>query len=275
MRFSGLSMSKHHLSGTPHTPCRWLQALGSLAYILLTLPLFVLVGQGFIAISSHFIPQLAVIGQALWLSLWTSLISLIVILCLGTPLAYIFARWQFRGRQLAQVILELPIVMPPAVAGLALLLTFGRRGLIGQWLALLGVHIPFTALAVIIAQIFVAAPFFIRTAQVGFANIDPDLEAAARVDGATNWDVLRYITLPLSRHALGAGLILSWTRAIGEFGATMVFAGNLQGETQTMPLLVYYTFERDINAAVWVSLLLLLIAFVALMSSHLLERIQA
>ncbi|MEO0595264.1 MAG: ABC transporter permease, partial [Chloroflexota bacterium] len=200
----------------------------------------------------------------------TSAISLVVIILLGTPLAYIFARWQFWGKKVAQVLLELPLVMPPAVAGLALLLTFGRRGIFGDFLLAADIQVVFTQLAVIIAQTFVAAPFYIRTAQIGFASVPLDLEDAARVDGATDRHVFWYITLPLALRALIAGLVLSWARAIGEFGATILFAGSLQGRTQTMPLLVYAEFERDINAAIWTGIILLTVAFFALLLSQIL-----
>jgi molybdate transport system permease protein len=158
------------------------------------------------------------------------------------------------------------------VAGLALLLTFGRRGLLGEPLQSVGISLPFTAAAVVLAQMFVAAPFYIRAAQIGFSSVPSDIEEAARVDGASGWQVVRWITLPLSRQALAAGLVLSWARALGEFGATILFAGSLQGRTQTMPLLVYSIFERDINAAIWTGLMLVGLALLALLLSQWLSR---
>ena len=255
---------------TPQFAKGGLTLVGILAYSFFVLPIFALfvgVLSGNVATS---LPDTRLILDAIALSLRTSAISLVVIILLGTPLAYIFARWQFWGKKVAQVLLELPLVMPPAVAGLALLLTFGRRGLFGDFLLAADVQIVFTQLAVIIAQTFVAAPFYIRTAQIGFASVPSDLEDAARVDGANNRHVFWYITLPLALRALVAGLVLSWARAIGEFGATILFAGSLQGRTQTMPLLVYAEFERDINAAIWTGIILLIVAFFALLLSQLL-----
>lgn len=202
--------------------------------------------------------------DAIYLSLTTTAQTVIITLLLGTPLAYVMARWKFPGKRVVNLLIELPIVLPPAVAGLALLLTFGRRGLLGPALSILNISLPFTTTAVIFAQTFVAAPFYIHAAILGFQNIPDELEDAARVDGASEPGVFRYITLPLARRSMAAGLILSWARAIGEFGATILFAGSLQGTTQTMPLLVYSVLERDINAAVLTGLLLILMALAAL-----------
>jgi molybdate transport system permease protein len=169
-------------------------------------------------------------------------------------------------------LVELPVVLPPAVAGLALLLAFGRRGFFGPALSMIAVSLPFTTAAVVMAQAFVSAPFFIRAAQVGFADVPKEIEDAARVDGAGGWRLFRLITLPLARRALAAGLVLSWARALGEFGATILFAGSLQGRTQTMPLLIYNALERDIDAAIWTGVLLVLLALAALVASHLLAQ---
>jgi molybdate transport system permease protein len=155
--------------------------------------------------------------------------------------------------------------MPPAVAGLALLLTFGRRGALAGTLNALGISLAFSTAAVVLAQTFVSAPFFIRAAQVGFENVPREVEDAARVDGAGTLAIFRWVMLPLAARALGAGLALSWARAMGEFGATILFAGSFAGRTQTMPLLVYGILETDLNAAIWTSLLLLALAFGALL----------
>jgi molybdate transport system permease protein len=163
-------------------------------------------------------------------------------------------------------------ILPPAVAGLALLLTFGRRGLVGGALDSIGITIPFTPFAVILAQTFVAAPFYIRAAQVGFLSVSKEIEDAARVDGAPSLALFLRITLPLSSRALAAGLILCWARALGEFGATILFAGSLQGRTQTMPLLIYNIIERDLDAAVWTGLILIALALVAMIISQALAR---
>lgn len=243
-----------------------------LAYTLFVLPLFVLLWRGVESDAWQNLPNATILTDAIWLSLYTSAYSLVLSVLLGTPLAYVFARWRFQGKAIARVLLELPIVMPPAVAGLALLLTFGRRGFLGPPLDALGISIPFSTLAVIIAQCFVAAPFYIRSAQVGFESVSQELEDAARVDGASERLVFFWVTLPLSLRQIGAGLILTWARAIGEFGATILFAGSLRGRTQTMPLLVYSVFERDIDAAIWTGLLLMLVAFVALLLSQWIAR---
>jgi len=184
-----------------------------------------------------------VVVDALVLSLVTTAASLVVTVALGMPLAFVLARRRFRGAWLLETVVDLPIVLPPAVAGLALLLVLGRRGLLGEPLGALGVTIPFTTLAVVLAQVFVAAPFFIRSARAGLAAVDRDVEDAARVDGATERDLLRWITVPLAAPALAAGLVMSWARALGEFGATIMFAGNVEGRTQTLPLLVYGEFQ--------------------------------
>lgn len=165
-------------------------------------------------------------------------------------------------------------MLPPAVAGLALLTTFGRRGFLGPILGSLGISLPFTTAAVVFAQTFVSAPFYIRAAQVGFQAVPREIEDAARVDGASGLILFRYVTLPLSRRSLAAGLVLSWARALGEFGATILFAGSLQGRTQTMPLLIYNVLERDINASIWTGVILVGLALVALVISQWLARGQ-
>lgn len=244
----------------------------AVAFLLLALPPLVLLLRAITTQAWQGVPQSDVILSAVGLSFVTSLITLLLTLLFGTPLAYTLARWRFPGRRIVNVFVELPIVMPPAVAGLALLLTFGRRGLLGPLLDDMGIIIPFTTAAVVLAQTFVAAPFYIRAAQIGFAGVPRDLEEAAQVDGASGWTLFRRITLPLAQRALAAGLILSWARAIGEFGATILFAGSLQGRTQTMPLLVYSIFERDIDAAIWTGLILIGLALVALIMAQWLRR---
>jgi molybdate transport system permease protein len=184
-----------------------------------------------------------VVIDALALSLLTSGVSLIVTVCIGTPLAYLLARRRFPGSWLVEGFVDLPIVLPPSVAGLALLFAFGRRGAIGPVFQAAGIEIPFTTLAVVVAQTFVSAPFFIRAARAGFRDTNRDLEDAARADGAGEWAVFRSVTVPLANAALAAGLVLAWARALGEFGATIMFAGNIEGRTQTLPLLVYSEFQ--------------------------------
>jgi molybdate transport system permease protein len=209
--------------------------------------------------------------QALVLSLATSAISLSIIIALGIPLAYLLARRRFPGIRLVDTLIDLPIVLPPAVAGLALLMAFGRRGIAGQWLAEAGITIPFTTAAVVLAQVFVAVPFFVRSAKSGFARIDRDLEEAAMDLGATPWHVFWRITLPLARPALTAGAVLAWARALGEFGATIMFAGNLPGVTQTMPLAIYGRYGAgDLQAALLLALVLLAASLAILLGVRLL-----
>jgi molybdate transport system permease protein len=152
-------------------------------------------------------------------------------------------------------------VLPPSVAGLALLLVFGRRGALAGPLGTIGLDIAFTTLAVILAQTFVSAPFFVRAARTGFASVDPDLEDAARVDGASERAVFRQITVPLAATALAGGLVMSWARSLGEFGATIMFAGNIEGVTRTLPLLVYSMFQGgDLDASIAAASILVLAA---------------
>lgn len=270
MRLTNLKLRASSATDTPTQTRRGdglLILLSLPALLLLGLPLLVLAGRGIAGRGWERLPE-AVVLDAILLSLVTSALTIALTVIFGTPLAYLLARRQFRGRQLLNTLVELPIVLPPAVAGLALLLAFGRRGAFGPALATVGISIPFTAAAVVIAQTFVAAPFYIRSATVGFRGVPREIEDAARVDGADGWTLFRFITAPMAGRALVAGLILSWARALGEFGATIMFAGSLQGRTQTMPLLVYNIFERNIDAAIWTGLLLVGVALAALLLSH-------
>lgn len=223
------------------TPALWVVA--GIATVFLALPVLALIARALAERSLALTVTSRIVLDALALSLMTSAASLAVTICIGTPLAYLLARRRFPGSWLVEGFVDLPIVLPPSVAGLALLLAFGRRGVIGPALDAAGLQIPFTTLAVVIAQTFVSAPFFIRTARAGFRETDRDLEDAARVDGASEWGVFRSVTVPLANAALAAGLVLAWARALGEFGATIMFAGNVEGRTQTLPLLVYSEFQ--------------------------------
>ena len=201
------------------------------------------------------------VARAIWLSGTTSLMTLGLTLLSGLPFAYLLARHSFRGRTAIDTLLDLPMVLPPSVAGIALLLAFGRRGLLGGTLSVLGVSIAFTQVAVVLAQLFVAAPYFVKSATAGFAGVDRELELAAAVDGAGPLRVFWHITLPLAWPALLGGAVMTWARALGEFGATIIFAGNVSGRTQTMPLAIYIGFEADLDIALTLSLLLLAISF--------------
>jgi len=246
-------------------------ATGGVALLFLSLPVIVLVGRAVVGQAWKELPNSGIL-QAILLSFVTTALSALLTLLFGTPLAYGFARWRFPLRRFFSLLLELPIVLPPAVAGLALLVTFGRRGVLGDALAAFGVSLPFTTAAVVVAQTFVSAPFYIRAAQIGFSAIPREIEDAARVDGAAGLALFRFVTLPLARRALTAGLVLSWARALGEFGATILFAGSLQGRTQTMPLLIYNVLERDIDAAIWAGVILIGMALIALLVSQWLRR---
>jgi molybdate transport system permease protein len=209
---------------------------------------------------------LRTVVQAISVSMKTTLVSVGLIFLLGTPLAYLIGRRQFRYKKMLDALIDLPLVLPPAVAGLALLMTLGRRGPVGGWLNNFGIEIAFTTIAVVIAQIFIAAPFYVRAASLGFAAVDVEIEQAARIDGASRWQVFKFLILPLSRFALLSGIVMSWARALGEFGATMIFAGNFPGRTQTMPTAIYLGFERDIESALTLSVILVVISFVSLLA---------
>jgi molybdate transport system permease protein len=202
--------------------------------------------------------------KAVGISLGTTFGATLVIILFGTPVAYLLARRQVPFRRLIDTLLDLPIVLPPAVAGIALLMAFGRQGVLGDMLDSLGIHIAFTPYAVLLAQTFIAAPFFIKSASIGFASIDSELEQAASLDGASGWQLFRFLTIPLAWSALLSGAVMSWARALGEFGATIIFAGNFPGRTQTMPLAIYMGFELDLNLALTLSVILVGFSFLAL-----------
>jgi len=197
---------------------------------------------------------------ALVLSLVTTALSLGVLVAFGTPLAWWLGRSEARVARLVETVVQLPIVVPPAVAGLALLLAFGRRGLIGPLLEDVGIDIAFSTTAVVLAQVFVAAPFYIQAATAAFAGVDENLLVVARTLGARPATVLFRVALPLARRGLIAGAALAWARALGEFGATLMFAGNLSGRTQTLPLAVYTALESDVRAAQALAVILVVIA---------------
>lgn len=211
--------------------------------------------------------------DALALSLGTTAVALVVTLALGTPLAYRLARGRVPGRALVETAVDLPVVLPPSVAGLALLLVVGRRGLLGPSLEAAGIQVAFTTAAVVLAQVFVAAPLYVRAARAGFALVDRDLEDAARVDGASELQVARAVTIPLAGSALAAGIATTWARALGEFGATIIVAGNVEGRTRTLPLLVYGEFQAgDLETSVAAAAVLVLAALAVLVAVRLLGR---
>jgi molybdate transport system permease protein len=206
------------------------------------------------------------VGKALALSLATTLASLVVILVLGTPLAWLLACSRGRSMRAIESLVELPVVMPPAVAGVALLLAFGRQGPLAGWLLPEGGSIALTTAAVVLAQIFVAAPFYVLSAKNALSEVDDDLLLVARSFGASDFRLFLRIAVPLARPGLLAGALLAWARALGEFGATLMFAGNLPGRTQTLPLAIYSALESDLGTARVLSALLVGIAFVLLLA---------
>jgi molybdate transport system permease protein len=239
-----------------------------LAFLLsafLVLPLIGLVERAAVSGTMLQAIQRPIVYEAVRLSMLTSSGVLLLSLMFGMPLALVLARRKFPGITLLDTLVDLPIVLPPAVAGLALLLTFGRRGLLGPALDALGVQLPFTTAAVVIASFFVAAPFFVRAARSGFLAVPREYEEAARVEGATEWQVFRHVTMPVASPALFGGAILCWARALGEFGATIMFAGQFMGRTQTMPLAIYAALESDTDAALGLSVLLLAISAILLL----------
>jgi molybdate transport system permease protein len=256
----------------PVTRPRWITQKQSVLLWVFSLPLiaFLLIPLGALLLRlslsdllAHLLhPQVA---QAIALSMATTSMTLLITLIVGTPVGYLLARGEFRGKQMLDTLIDLPMVLPPAVAGIALLLAFGRRGLFGQYLDDLGIHIAFTQSAVILAQIFVAAPFYVKSAATGFAAIDQELEHAAALDGASGWQIFRLITIPLAWTPLLSGAVMTWARALGEFGATIIFAGNFPGRTQTMPLAIYLGFELDLNIALTLAVILLAASFLVLL----------
>ncbi|MEA2698547.1 MAG: molybdate transport system permease protein [Myxococcales bacterium] len=201
------------------------------------------------------------VAPALALSLTTSGIALLVVVVCGTPLAWWLGRTRSRTARWIETALQLPAVIPPAVAGIALLLTFGRRGLVGAGLNRAGLGVAFTAAAVVMAQVFVAAPFYLQAATAAFGRLDVNMLAVARSLGASPARVFFLIGLPLARPGLVAGAAMSWARALGEFGATLMFAGNMVGRTQTLPLAIYSALESDLRTAQALSVILVVVAF--------------
>jgi len=203
--------------------------------------------------------------QALILSLWTATVTTGVSLVIGVPLAWVLARTTFPGQRLLRALVTLPLVLPPVVGGVALLLAFSRVGLVGRYLDdWFGLTIPFTPLAVIMAETFVAMPFLIITVEGALRSADQGFEEAAATLGAKRMTVFRRVTLPMIAPSLGAGAVLCWARALGEFGATITFAGNFPGTTQTMPLAVYLALESNPDAAIVLSLVLLAVSLAVL-----------
>lgn len=240
-----------------------LAALGGVGVVFFLLPLIGLISR---ATPAGLLRQLGsgAVRSAMWLSLEVSVMALGLCLVIGFPLAYLLARVEFPGRALVRGLVSLPMVLPPVVGGIALLSAFGRRGVLGEALAEVGVVLPFTTAGAVLAVTFVSMPFLVMTLEAALVGSDPRTEQAAATLGASRWRILRTVTLPAIRPALGAGLALCWARGLGEFGATITFAGNLEGRTQTMPLAVYDALQTDPEAAVALGLVLLAVSLTLL-----------
>jgi molybdate transport system permease protein len=237
----------------------------AVALAFLTLPLvalFLRVGPG--ELLSSLGSQAA--RDAMLVSLRTNVIAELLILVIGTPAAYFLARRRFRGRAVIVTLIELPLVLPPAVGGIALLAAFGRTGLLGGQLDALGISISFTQTAVVLAIVFVAAPFYVRPAIAAFESVDESMLEAARTLGARPGRVFARVAVPVAVGGLGAAAAIAFARGLGEFGATIMFAGSLQGVTQTLPLAVYAEFARDFHVAIALGALLVVISFAILLS---------
>ena len=205
--------------------------------------------------------------EALWLSAWTSTVAAALCLVLGLPLAWLLARMSFPGRRPLRALVTVPLVLPPVVAGVALLSAFGRHGLVGAPLrAMFGTQIPYTTTAVVLAHTFDALPFFVISLEGSLRSTSGRLEVAAATLGANRWTTFRRVTVPLAMPGLVAGLVLAWARSLGEFGATITFAGNYPGTTRTMPLDVYAALQADRDTAVALSLVLLAVCVLVLVA---------
>ena len=247
-------------------PPRSVVMLGVVALVLLVLPLFALTLRTPWARAGELLTD-PVVLQALRLSLTTSLAALALSTVLGVPLALLFARVEFPGKPFLRALALLPMVLPPVVGGVGLLAAFGRRGLIGRPLEqLTGITVPFTSAAPVLAATFVAMPFLVVTVESGLRLLDRRLEDAAATLGAERWTILRRVVLPMLAPSLLAGMALAWARALGEFGATITFAGNLPGRTQTLPLAVYLELERNPEAAYLLSFVLLAVSVAVLVA---------
>jgi molybdate transport system permease protein len=211
--------------------------------------------------------------DALWLSLKTSLAALAIIVLFGTPAAYFLATRDFRGRSVVVTLIELPLVLPPAVAGIALLASFGPKGIFGSALEDAGITLVLQTVGVIVALTFVAAPFYLRQAQEAFAAVDRNLLDAARTLGASEARAFGRVAVPCAGQGLTAGMALAWGRALGEFGATLMFAGSFPGITQTVPLAIFAKFSTDFPAALALSAVLVIVSAALLLSVKLIGRV--
>ena len=239
------------------------EARGGWGGLVAALPMLVIVTVPLIALAAASSPADIAAGArhplflpSLWLSARTTVASLAVIVIAGTPLAWWLARASGRGVRVAELLVDLPVVIPPAVMGIALLQTFGPNGLLGPAMASLGMRLPFTTTAVVVAQVVVSAPFYVQGAAAAFRRLDDDLLIVARTLGQSPAGAFFRVAVPLALPGMVVGAALSWARALGEFGATLFFAGNFTGSTQTMPLAIYTALESDTRVAVALALVL-------------------
>ena len=259
----------------PRHPARYALAMGlggAPLLLFLVLPVAALLGQTRpdAWLASALSPPAR---DALALSLRTSGTATLLAVGLGTPLAYVLAKGSVPAvwARVLSILVDLPLILPPVVAGVALLLVFGRFGWLGRRLYEAGLPLAFTPTAVVLAQLFVASPFFVRSAALGLERIDPELENASALDGASFAQTLAYVTLPLTRNALLTGSIMTWARALGEFGATLMFAGNMPGLTQTLPMVIYLGFDLDASVSLALAGVLLLVALAVLAATRLIQ----
>jgi molybdate transport system permease protein len=256
----------------PEAPAGWLALPSALLVGFIVVPLLVLVWRSVTSPGFWAALSAEIVLQALWVTAISTALTLATVAALGTPLAYLLARRRFRGKWLVDLAVDLPLVLPPVVAGVALLLAFGRRGLFGPPLQLFGIELPFTLAAVVLAQVFVASPFYVRSARVGFAGVEPAVEEAAAIDGASAWQTFRLVTAPLALPGIAGGAVLCFGRALSEFGATLMFAGNFMGTTQTMALAIMQAMEVDLTAALALAVLLVLLSGLVLVGARLLAH---
>jgi molybdate transport system permease protein len=247
---------------------------GALLVLFLAVPMVALLAT---TTSADFVDGLAspLVWPALRLSLITTVTSLTLSVLFGTPLAWLLARSSTRLATAVETLVQLPMVVPPAVAGVALLLTFGRRGVLAGWLYPRGTSVTFTTVAVVLAELFVSAPFFVQAATSAFRQVDRQLLVVAQTMGASPVRVLARIAAPLAMPGLVAGAVMAWARSLGEFGATLMFAGNLEGRTQTLPLAIYTALESNLATAQALSIILVCVAFALLLTTRALVYRQA
>ena len=281
---TGVSLQGEEARSHALAPSPWQKLWRQLPLALASLPMFLFFLLPLVALVlrvsvANLLANLVdpTVAQAIQLSLVTTLTTTGLTLLAGTPVAYLLARRRFPGHAMLDTLIDLPMLLPPAVAGIALLVAFGRRGLLGPLLDNVNIELAFSTAAVVLAQTFVAGPFYVKTAITAFARVDREVEQAAAVDGASPLRIFRFITLPLAWSTLFTGAVMTWARALGEFGATIIFAGNFPGITQTMPLAIYIGFESDFQAALTLSVILLVTAFLVLVvvKGVLRQRIEA